>query len=184
MNQATAPAADKPAASAPIAPGLDKNIAAELAAADAAAAASESPVPIPGQQQAPMPPTQAEELAGILFIAGQVAGQVFPSVAPIYSENRCKATGEAVAPALERLNIRVPMGATSIYGGALLAVLLLGMETRNAVMRDLEVMKRNAEAAAKEKGKPAAVVTARPDAPPEAEKRVTEADVLRPPGAL
>lgn len=184
MQQQTAPAAPvqaKPAAPPALTPGLDQSIAAELAAADAAAAASESPVPVPGQA-APMQPTQAEELAGLLLIAGTVAGAVFPSVRPIYTEARCRATGEAVSPALERLNIRIPMGATSVYGGALLAVLLLGMETRTAVLRDLETMKRNAEAEAKAKGPAPSAKPEKPaDAPSGEPKPATEADVLRPP---
>ncbi|MFO0255638.1 MAG: hypothetical protein ACK52V_16125 [Betaproteobacteria bacterium] len=165
--------------------GLPKDLAAELAAADAVTAAEGMHPAAPGQPVAPLPPSMAEELAAILLVAGQTAGLVFPSVQPIYTETRCKATGAAVAPALERMGIKLPMGASTVYLGAIVAVVTLGWETRTAVMRDLARMQKEAEQAERERKakdvSPEKTAAPAEAAAPDEPKRATEEDVLRPP---
>lgn len=164
---------------------LPASVMAELAAADAEAATLGQPIPEGAiGPTPPPPPSQADELAAVLLVAGQGAGMVFESLRPIYTETRCKAVAEQVAPALERLGIRLPTGSAGVYLPAAMAVLVLGIETREAVTRDLARMRREREAAeAKAKDREQAAQPA-PAAQEADAPKATEADVLRPPVLL
>lgn len=158
---------------------LPAGVAAELRAADLETAALGQPVPEGAIGAPPPPPSQADELAAVLLVSGQAAGMVFESLRPIYTETRCKAVADAVAPALERLGIRLPTGSAGVYLPAVMAVVVLGIETKEAVTRDLARMR-----AAKEAQEKAQRGQAPAQAPAEDQTRDTEADVLRPPGLL
>lgn len=156
-------------------PGVSPEVAAKLAAADAAMAAGAPLDPGAGVRVAP---SQAEEIAAILHLGGQGAGLMFPSVAPIYSEGRCKDVAEKVAPVLERLGIKIPFGSAGLYGGAIMAVLALAWETRAAVLRDLE---REAREAKREQAKRIEAGEVGPTVAPVVE-RAPEHAILRPVG--
>jgi|GEM_PF-2854212 hypothetical protein len=167
---------------------IPASVAAELAAADREAAAIGQPIPEGAVGPLPPPPpSQADELASILIVAGQGASIVFPSLAAIYTEVRCTATAAAVAPALERLGIRLPTGSAGVYLPAAAAVMTLAWETREAVRRDLERMRRAAEAEqrkAKDREHAASPAAIEAEKPAPIQAQATEADVLRPPGVL
>lgn len=86
----------------------------------------------------PPEPSQADQLAGILLALGSAGAMRFPSMAAIYTEEKCKAHAAAIAPAMERLGIRINAGETMVYLTAAGSVLMLAMETRTAIVKDIK----------------------------------------------
>lgn len=138
----------KPQMPAGTAPALSPAVLAEVRAADLETNAVNGPaVPEGALAAPPAPPSQAAELAGLLLVAGQALAIAFPSVRPVYTETRCKQVADAVAPALERFGIVIPLGSAGVLLPAAAAVFVLAWETRVAIVADLELEKRRAVAA-------------------------------------
>lgn len=134
--------------------------AADSAHADQTAAAQPA-----GQVAAAPAPSQADQLAAILLTVGSMGSMRFPSLAKVYTEERCKAHGEALAPALERLGVSLNHGETMMWIGAGGSVLMLLIETRNAIIADLKT--EQAEQGAKPAAPiPGQVVASAPAADP------------------
>lgn len=101
--------------------------------ADTAAAAG-----APGTEPAVQETSQADQLAGMLFMIGQAGAMRFPSLATVYTEEKCKAHGAAIAPALEKLGWTLNAGESMIFLTAAGSAIMLLVETRNTVMQDLK----------------------------------------------
>jgi len=124
--------------------GLAAQVDAE--SAPAIAADPSAPAPIPE-------PSQADQIAGILLTLGTAGRMRFASLETVFTEEKCKAHGAAIAPALERLGIRLNAGETMCYLTAAGSVLMLALESRTAIINDLAkerliAMKNEADARA------------------------------------
>jgi hypothetical protein len=108
-------------------------------AADTAHAEQTAAAQPGGQVAAAAPvPTQADQLAAILLTVGSIGGIRFPSLRTVYTEEKCKAHAEALAPALERLGVTLNHGETMMWMGAAGSVFMMLMETRTAIIHDLK----------------------------------------------
>lgn len=92
----------------------------------------------PGAVQVVPEQSQAEQLGSIIFMIGQAGAMPFPSLANVYTEEKCKAHGAAIAPALEKLGWTLYAGESMIFLTAAGSAIMLLVETRNTVMSDLK----------------------------------------------
>lgn len=121
-------------------------LAGVVAAADAAAL---PPTDNPVEQGAPAAAggvvaaaiNPVEELATVIFAAGQLGGMLYPSLREVYAKKRCDACAVDLYPAFEKLGWNVTGGDAMIYLNALGAAIILGLETRLAIMHDLAAQK-------------------------------------------
>lgn len=111
---------------------------AHLADAADSAHAEQTAAAVPAAQAARPEPTQADQLAAILLTVGSMGGIRFPSLKAVYTEERCRAHAEALAPALERMGVTLNHGETMMWVGAAGSVFMLLMETRTAIIHDLK----------------------------------------------
>lgn len=102
----------------------------------------------PGTEVLDAAPSQVDQLAAMLHMIGQAGAMRFPSLAKTYSEEKCRATAQCIAPALERMGWNIDAGESMIYLTAAGATLMLLVETRNVILSDLKV-EQSAEAAKK-----------------------------------
>jgi len=122
-------------------PLQNPELAALAADADAAdLAGADNAAPGATVDQAPQAPelSQADQLAGMLFMIGQGGAMRFPSLAKVYTEEKCKAHAVAIAPALEKLGWTLNAGESMIFMTAAGSAIMLLVETRNVVMQDLK----------------------------------------------
>ncbi|WP_343724279.1 hypothetical protein [Herbaspirillum huttiense] len=105
--------------------------------ADLAAADPDAPG-APGAVQVAPEPSQADQLGSILFMIGQAGAMRFPTLANVYTEEKCKAHGAAIAPALEKLGWTLNAGESMIFLTAAGSAIMLLVETRNTVLQELK----------------------------------------------
>lgn len=82
--------------------------------------------------------TQAEEIQLAMFTAGQILAMKYPSLAAVFSLDKCKEVANQIAPLLEYYGIKFSLtGIFGLWANAALAVVGLGTEIRAAVVADM-----------------------------------------------
>lgn len=112
-------------------------LAGVTAETDTSVTTATAPAPDPNAPEEKPEPSQVDQLTGILLAAGQAGAMRFPSLAQVYTEEKCRARAEAFAPALERLGLTINFGQTMVFMGALGAAGMMLVETRNAIIADI-----------------------------------------------
>lgn len=120
------------------------SIKAQAAAADSDRAAGEVPPAAGGGVALPdNTPEPYREIAGMLYAAGQFGAVRWPSIGPVYTEDRCTQTAQALDPVLQDLGWYKYLtgegaGKMFMYLAALGAVVSLGRDTVTAIRADEE----------------------------------------------
>lgn len=113
--------------------------------------------PPPGSGQAPGEAPQItikEELAGILFTAGQILGMKYPSLVKVFSMEKCDEVAGNISPLFEYYGWKILGGVVGLWLNALTALVMLAMEVRFAIQADIADAIRQAHEAATQTQQP------------------------------
>lgn len=97
------------------------------------------------EQEAPM--NQQEEMAVVMFTAGQILAMKYPSLAAVFALDKCRTVAAQINPLFEYYGWKFTLtGVVGLWLNSLGALVMLGMEVRAAVMQDMaEALRKAAE---------------------------------------
>lgn len=100
----------------------------------------------PAPEQPPLI-DQKEEMAVIIFTAGQVLAMKYPSLAAVFTIEKCRQVAEQVNPLFEYYGWKLSLGGVvGLWLNCLTTIIMLGMEIKEAIARDVaEALRQAAE---------------------------------------
>jgi hypothetical protein len=99
------------------------------------------------QAEQPQGLDQQEEMAVIIFTAGQVLAMKYPSLAAVFTIEKCRTVAAQVNPLFVYYGWKLSLGGlVGLWLNSMTAIVMLGMEIKEAVARDVaEALKQAAE---------------------------------------